>query len=1390
MKCPKGSCYYVWVEMGDDSGGKLFLIDSGAQISIMPRAVYDAMYDKTTTPLLSSDLEIRAGNDTTVKCHGIAHCLVKIDDSIIRHPFYVCEDATVPILGIKFQEMHDLHLWAAKKAVYLNGKKIPAYDNKGVSIRSPVVLVQNYTIEAGTEVILQGQIRKNEEFHEGVPCTIERTATCLEKTGALVCRIAVTPNQGVVPLRMMNVQSEPIKLYKGTVMGVVESAVEISAMKDHRNDMHDDSCSCDCTCMTKDSDEGHACCHALTSCDTLQQKYDVVSRSTYDESDSFIQQFEADPNVPDHVKQLYIQSLPCLKTREQRCRLARMLNDYEDVFAKHADDIGRAHLVKHEIDTGDAKPVHQRCRRFCRAHIEIIRDTIKKQEASGIIRPSNSNWAANPVVVKKKSGEDRVCIDYRGLNGVTVNPDSYMLPRIDDTLDALAGSNFFCTLDLIQGYHQVELEEESKHKTAFHAPYCNPTQWEYNYMPFGLVKAPRTFQRLMDKVIQGLEYETALCYLDDVIVFGKTIEQTMDRMIVVLGRLREANLKLKAKKCLLFAKRVKYLGHIISADGVETDPDKVSAVLEKHAPRTTRQVRSFLGMVNYYGRFIKNLQGVAAPLHKISTKNAKFYWEREQEEAFQELKRLIASAPVMSYPRREGMFILDTDASDRAMGAVLSQMQADEHGVMVEKPIAFASKKFDAREVKYCARRRELLAIIKMVKHFNVYLRGPTFLIRTDHASLRYIRTVQSLPAQFFRWIMMLEEYSYKIEVRKGVDHANADGMSRGCLGKGCFCDELEMYEKRHNIRAGHTLSDDVGIVNVFECNPHVSKSMGARCEDGTCVVQAFKFNPVHSVQEIAEKQRACPDVGPIYEAFVKDSVNPPSWEDLGNKSTACKFYLSDWGRYVMHDGILYRVWESADKLHTAKQIVIPRSMIETMCKAVHDGKVAAHLGRRRTLHALQHFCYWFKMYSDVAFWIKSCEKCQRRKHAQPKPRAPMKIYVSGDRNEIIAMDVCGPLVKSKNGNQYVLVITDCFSKYTEAYAMPNQQAVTVAEILVKKWIHVYGEPQQVHSDQGTNFMSELIKQICRIYDIEQTRTTPYHPQGDGQVERYNRTMMNIVYSLVEKNDEWDEVLPYAQSAYNGTIHEVTSFTPNYLWFGRELRSTIGRLVPAPDEGQETTYVEYVKNMRDRMNQAYDVTRTALKRQALVTKKYYDRKMRLIKYEPGTPVLIYDHTKRPDKGERKILASYKGPYWVLDVLGQVNFRIQEKEDGPMMIVHHNRMKPYVSRQPVVIPDWVRRRSDALKKTVVPSEIEGEEPTRPCRTVAPNARPMKNKDNRIRRATRKALGFKRTPVRRGRPLKRPKPPPIVRECIDDGAQDAVKEPRRTRYGRIIKPVKRD
>src|SRR5437867_1727832 len=391
-------------------------------------------------------------------------------------------------------------------------------------------------------------------------------------------------------------------------------------------------------------------------------------------------------------------------------------------------------------------------------------------EELGIIEPAASPWASNLVVVTKKDGSLRLCVDFRGVNNVT-RKDSYPLPRITDCLDALGPAKYFSTFDLRSGYFQIAMEESDRDKPSF---ITRRGSYRFTAMPFGLCNAPATFQRLMDVVTIGLNYEICLVYLDDIILFSRTIEEHLLRLKLLLNRLRSANLKLKPSKCFLLQKKVNFLGHVISEGSIATDPEKIEQVRSWPRPQNTTETRSFIGLVSYYRRFVNQFARVAAPLHALAAKNAKFIWTEECEVAFEELKKRLITSPILAMPNDDGEFRLDTDASNYAIGAVLSQVQNGE-----ERVIAYASRTLSRPERNYCVTRRELLAIVYFVKQFRSYLLGREFLIRTDHSALRWLKLTPEPIGQQARWLEKLEEFQYKIEHRAGNKHTNADAMSR-----------------------------------------------------------------------------------------------------------------------------------------------------------------------------------------------------------------------------------------------------------------------------------------------------------------------------------------------------------------------------------------------------------------------------------------------------------------------------------------------------------------------------------------------------------------------------------------------------------------------------------
>ena len=402
---------------------------------------------------------------------------------------------------------------------------------------------------------------------------------------------------------------------------------------------------------------------------------------------------------------------------------------------------------------------------------------IKREEAcvtemltGGQIEPSDSPWSAPVVLVTKKDGGTRFCVDYRRLNLATVK-DAYPLPRIDDTLDMLAGKRWFSTLDLTSGYWQVSLSPEARCKTAFAT---HSGLFQFRVIPFGLCNAPATFERLMDQVLQGLHWSRCLVYLDDIISFGTTFGDALDNLTSIFERLRMYGLQLKSTKCHLFQTSVPFLGHVAGRRGLECDPKKIEDVKCWPVPDCLKSVRQFLGFVGYYRRFIPSFADIAEPLVALTGKDAPFVWRPECATVFLRLRDALIRAPILAFPTESGDYVLDTNASNFGLGGVLSQIQ-----IVQERVIAYCSHALRPAQRRYCTTKREMLATVSMCIQFRSYLRGARFIIRTDHKSLVWLHRFKDTEGMMARWLHTLQQFQFTIVHRAGRDHSNADGLSR-----------------------------------------------------------------------------------------------------------------------------------------------------------------------------------------------------------------------------------------------------------------------------------------------------------------------------------------------------------------------------------------------------------------------------------------------------------------------------------------------------------------------------------------------------------------------------------------------------------------------------------
>ncbi|MEO0454665.1 MAG: reverse transcriptase family protein [Verrucomicrobiota bacterium] len=490
--------------------------------------------------------------------------------------------------------------------------------------------------------------------------------------------------------------------------------------------------------------------------------------------------------VPDHEPQKVVGweavSLDHLD-QESKSSIQQILCRYPNVFSTSDFDLGRTNLTKHHIHVAEnTRPIRLPVRRAPLPHLQEMHRQIDLMLENRIVRPSESPWNSPIVMVKKKDNSLRLCIDYRRLNQATIR-DSFPLPRVDDTLDSLHGCRFFSSLDLAQGFRQVEMSDEDRQKTAFSVP--GRGHFEFETMPMGLVNAPGVFQRLMTIALNGLLGNQCFVYLDDILITGKTLEEHLQNLEVVLSRLESAGLKLKPTKCQVLRSKVNFLGHVISSEGVEVDDTKTAAIRHWPVPTCVSELRAFLGLAGYYRKYVRHYAEIARPLFKLTNKGVRFAWSTECQTAFDELRARLCNPPILAYPdlAEESAFIIDCDASDFAVGGVLSQVQ-DGH----ERVIAFASQTMTKSERNYCVTQKEMLSLVRMLKLYRPYVMGRRLTVRTDHAALIWLQNYKDPEGRIARWLMVLQDYDFQCVHRPGKSHGNADGLSRRSHGNCPSC--------------------------------------------------------------------------------------------------------------------------------------------------------------------------------------------------------------------------------------------------------------------------------------------------------------------------------------------------------------------------------------------------------------------------------------------------------------------------------------------------------------------------------------------------------------------------------------------------------------------------
>ena len=792
--------------------------------------------------------------------------------------------------------------------------------------------------------------------------------------------------------------------------------------------------------------------------------------------------------------------------------------------------------------------------------------------------------------------------------------------------------------------------------------------------------------------MQGLNFEICLIYLDDIIVYSKTITEHVERLEILFQRLRSHNLKLKPSKCRILRESLVFLGHTVSASGVGTDPQKIESVKAWNRPHDLSELRSFLGLCSYYRRFVAGYAAIAQPLHKLTKHSEVFAWGEEQDQAFVRLKQSLMTAPILSLPVDEGEYILDTDASNYAIGAVLQQVQNG-----VERVLAYGSRLLSEAEVNYCTTRKEMLAVVDFVGVYRQYLVGRRFTVRSDHSALRWMLKSMEVSGQSARWVELMAEYDFVLIHRAGKAHGNADGLSRPprrCRRPGICCDvEQELTNECTTSYVDHPPQASVedepedyrpGVPTQKQTKTKTSL-VRSILQHGNISAIAFNQASADSIwsrDKVRDMVMQDEDLVLLMDWFTRPIGEPPSAAEIAAASGNVKAYWQQKHLITLEDGVFYKTYVKYEGDGNYKQLIIPHGLRSELFDLAHSAFGSGHVGLAETTRRIQARAYWSNWRKEVEIFYKACDVCARYTRSKPPSHGELQYLQVGEPMERLAIDITGPWPKSKNGNLWILTAIDTFTKYAWAFAIRNHEAQTVARFLVERVFTEYGMPKQILSDRGREFESNLMSELCQQMGIDKVRTTSYKPSTNGVVERFHGTLNSLIAKVVSENQrDWDMHLPYVMSAYRSTEHRSTGFSPNQMMFGREASLPLSLAYDAMEDESNTASqspVEFVKDRVDKYRKNYAIARKKLRKLAEYNKKNHDVRSKKIHLEVGEFVWQYIPRHRVGRSH-KWEKFYRGPFMIIKVLSPVLFLLQKSKKSTPFPSHIDKLKAYAGK---------------------------------------------------------------------------------------------------------------
>jgi O-acetyl-ADP-ribose deacetylase (regulator of RNase III)/transposase InsO family protein len=1197
------------------------LIDTGATETMLSNKIFQLPVRKHkinpngTEPVVQPEpCKLISANGSPLQVLGSVEVDIKLNGVIIPFSLIIVDDLAFDvILGMPF-------LQATRAVIDVSTNTLSIYDGltsipmttRGTKVDA-VFTVSNVKIPPRSEAVFP------------VASTIHRDGNYLiesdiqsECRSLAVARTLINPARGKLMCRVLNATDRPIRLRANTPIGML-SAVTVEPHS------------------PKPPSANHQSLPSLAD----------MTRALEAKGISFTQ---------------------TTVTGKDRDNLIAMLYRNIDLFASDLKDlVGCDHMLM-KINTRNNPPVRSRPYRHAPADRAEIARQVQEMLDANIIEEAMSPWSSPVILVRKKSGEARLCIDYRRVNSLT-DLESWPLPTFTEVIDNLAEQQptLFSTLDLKAGYWQAKLDPSTRDRSGFST---NDSSYIFHRIPFGLSVAVSFFQRLMTSVLRHLTPSTCLIYLDDVIVFGKNNSDMINKLQQVFDRFRENNLRIHPKKSIFSTDKCKFLGHVISADGIQLDDSKFNLVRDYQPCKNIKQVRQFLGLMNFYRKFIQSFSQISHPLRQLLTKDQPFIWTSECQQAFDELKNALVTAPVLALPRLDAPFIVRCDASTQGIGFILGQLDSAGR----ERIVSMGSRSLTPAETRYSISELECLALVSAIREFGPYLANQHFDVYTDHIALKYLQSMKlSSNNRLARWALQLQPFRFTIHYKPGHLMAAPDALSRA--DRAPVTQPLPSGEDRPTlgaiIAAADTPTTAREVIHlVYDSDP-----------EPIAVVAPSSDRPVlPSLDDVRLALPSCPDFAHMF-AYLSSDTLPV--DDKAARRT-----LLDAPNYVLEEGVLFHLFSPRTKrLDRAtaiiRQLCLPTSLRQAVMHGLHD--LNGHAGVDRTYQVGRSRYFWPGMFVDIKSHVLTCQTCQVSKRPVHPNRTPIVPSPVPPPFTKFNLDWHGPYVES-GGYRHVLVLIDCTSLWVELIPTKDCAADTAVSAIFDHIVARYGLPKEISilSDCAAAFTSRLTATFCKTFGIRQMFSVPHHPTTNHRAEAFGDVLNKTLRTLCETQSDWPRHLQSVAMSYRACENTATGLSPYMVLFGRPFPLLIDRalmldeLVGTPEQ--------YAADIRPKLQVLHQVAMENALDSAANHARRYNSTATPPPFVVGDKVLLFTPVTKKHESA-KLTRRFLGPYQITHCLDGYNYKLKHLETGKQMgrPVHAGRLRPYLEPGPDSLP---------------------------------------------------------------------------------------------------------